>query len=189
MITFGLNEPTMHIAQGLNGLGVFEVVQPPVVVLIDPTTVIKYPPQFPPPAEKLPFDSSGRLLPDGPKWGAPWRADDIQVYITRRQWLRRLSQDAWMNPTQRQLVLVWLTGFFASGLWGTWHIEERNTDNTSSLTFSRRPRIIITVTTKTKPVRTFTTVVEFSDEVLASQSRFNAVLAGAGAFLIQQAGF
>lgn len=97
-----------------------------------------------PPSRRLPFDASGRLLPNGPEFPTSHEAPDIKGL----PWDRRPNRE-WTQPEHRALVLEVIRKWmhkYSDGL-STWKVIERDCTERSTLRLLD-PRLVFQFTMK-----------------------------------------
>jgi hypothetical protein len=95
----------------------------------------------------MPFDTAGRYIGQPRFPTTPFKPGDIEFFIKRQTWIRKIPNDAWTTAQNRAVILDWLSSFMLSrNSWArSWKVLESNTDARSSTLFSKYPKLILTI--------------------------------------------
>lgn len=102
-----------------------------------------------PSAQRMPYDTKGKFIGEPRFPTIPFVPDDIEFFMKRRIWVRKVKTDAWTTQQNRAVILSWLSSYMNARSWAsTWNLVERNTMDRSQTIFAKYPRLIITITSK-----------------------------------------
>lgn len=137
--------------------------------------------------ERMPFDSSGRLKPEGP---GPLpegflHAPDIEGLA----WTRKRG-DEWTTPEFRQLVFNWLILFFRERDWAIkWDVTEKATADRSAVRLHEdKLYLVFGITRKSDDQRFEVSVIFTSHQREDHPEEVNRVLASAAQSIDEQHG-